>query len=376
MMGVTHEKTRRRKKMRAKSLFMIAGFLCLTLLLIPIQGASAADKVITLKFANYLPAPAGQSKICEEFNAELEKRTDGRVKVRYFAGGSLLNAPAVIKGVEGGIADIGLSHIEYTPGRFPVMEAAELPLGYPTGWVANQIMNDFYNTFRPKEFDDFKVMWFHANTPSMLMTTKPVRKLEDMKGLTIRAPAILGDVIKALGGTPAPTPVMETYDAIAKNVLQGAFVGGGEAKNLRFGEVVNYITDTWRVGNSYPFYVVMNKKKYNSLPLDIKEIFDALCGEYKERFALMWNAQDFDGRAFGKAKGVEYIDLPDQEAKRWTEAVQPIIENYTHRMVSKGYDESEVKGWIKYLRERTDYLTKKQLALHISSVTGPPELRP
>ena len=362
--------------MKVRSLFMVAAVFCFTLTLIPIQGAFAAPEVINLKFTNYLPGPAGQSKICEEFIAELEVRTRGRVKVRYFPGGSLLKAPAVIKGIEKGIADIGFSHIEYTPGRFPVMEAAEMPLGYPTGWVANQIMNDFYNTFKPKEFDKYKVMWFHANSPSMLMTTKPVRKLEDMRGLTIRAPAILGDVIKALGGTPAPTPVMETYDAIAKGVIQGAFVGGGEAKNLRFGEVVKYITDTWRVGNSYPFYVVMNKKKYNSLPLDIREIFDALCGEYKERFALMWNAQDFGGRAFGEAKGVEYIELTDKEAQRWTKAVQPIIENYIKRVVSKGFAEPEVRGWIKYLRERTDYLTKKQLALHIPSVTGPPELRP
>ncbi len=361
--------------MRIKGLFIIAGFLCLTITFIPIQGAYAAPKVIELKFANYLPAPAGQSKICEEFNAELEMRTGGRVKIRYFPGSSLLNAPGVIKGVEKGIADIGFSHIEYSPGRFPVMEAAELPLGYPSGWVANQIMNDFYNRFKPKEFDGFKVMWFHANTPSMLMTVKPVRKMEDMKGLIIRAPAILGDVIKALGGTPAPTPVMETYDAIAKAVIQGAFVGGGEAKNLRFGEVVKYITDSWRVGNSYPFYVVMNKKKYNGLPPDIKEIFDTLCGEYKERFALMWNAQDFDGRAFGEAKGVEYITLPKEEQERWAKAVEPIIEDYIQRMVSKGFGESEVRGWITYLRERADYLTKKQLALHIKSVTGPPELR-
>jgi TRAP-type C4-dicarboxylate transport system substrate-binding protein len=362
--------------MRAKNVFIMTAFLCFTLTLIPIQGALAAPEVINLKFANYLPAPAGQSKICEEFNADLESRTGGRVKVRYFPGGSLLKAPAVIKGIEKGIVDIGFSHIEYTPGRFPVMEAAEMPLGYPTGWVANQIMNDFYNTFKPKEFDNFKVMWFHANTPSMLMTVKPVRTLEDMKGLTIRAPAILGDVIKALGGTPAPTPVMETYDAIAKAVLQGAFVGGGEAKNLRFGEVVNYITDSWRVGNSYPFYVVMNKKKYNSLPPDIKEIFDTLCGEYKERFALMWNAQDFAGRAFGIAEGVRYITLPKEEQERWAKAVEPIIEKYIERTISKGFGESEVRGWIKYLRERTNYLTKKQLALHIKSVTGPPELRP
>jgi len=362
--------------MKLKSLFILVALFCFTLLFIPIQGAFGAGDVITLKFANFFPPPSAQSKICEEFNAELEKRTDGRVKIRYFAGGSLLNAPGIIKGVEKGIADIGYAHIEYTPGRFPVMEAAEQPLGYPSGWVANQIMNDFYNKVRPKEFEGFKVMWMHANSPSMLMTTKPVRTLQDLKGLTIRAPGVIGDVIKALGGTPAPTPMMETYDAIAKGVLQGAFVGGEAAKNFRFGEVVDYITDTWRVGPSYPFYVVMNKKKYNSLPLDIKEIFDALCGEYKERFALMWNAQDFEAQVFAKAKGVEYIDLPKEEEERWAKAAEPVIGDYIERIVSKGFDESEVRGWIKYLREQTEYLTKKQLSLHISSVTGPPELRP
>jgi TRAP-type C4-dicarboxylate transport system substrate-binding protein len=364
------------KKMRLKGLFITAAIFCFTLTLIPIQGAYAAPKVINLKFANFFPPPAAQSKICEEFSAELERRTGGRVKVRYFPGGSLLKAPAVIKGVEKGIADIGYSHIEYTPGRMPVMEAAEQPLGYPSGWVANQIMNDFYNRVRPKEFENFKVMWFHANTPSMLMTLKPVRTLEDLKGLTIRAPGVIGDVIKALGGTPAPTPMMETYDAMAKNVVQGAFVGGEAAKNFRFGEVVDYITDTWRVGPSYPFYVVMNKKKYNSLPPDIKDIFNALCGEFKERFALMWNAQDFEAQVFAKGKGVEYIDLSKEEQDRWAKAAETVIEDYIQRMVSKGYDESEVRGWITYLRERVEYLTKKQLALHIASVTGPPELRP
>ena len=361
--------------MRVKNLFIIALFLCFTLTLMPVQGAFAADQVITLKFANFFPPPSGQSKLCEDFNAELEAKTGGRVKVRYFPGGSLLNAPGIIKGVEQGITDIGFSHIEYTPGRFPVMEAAELPLGYPSGWVVNQIMNDFYNTFKPKEFDNVKMMWLHANTPSMLMTTKAVRKLEDIKGLTIRAPGILGDVIKALGGTPAPTPVTETYDAISKSVLQGAFLGGEAAKNFRIGEVVKYITNTWHVGNSYPFFVVINKKKYNSLPPDIKEIFDTLCGEYKERFALMWNAQDFDAQIFAKGKGVEYIDLPDQEAKRWTKAVEPLMEDYVKKMVSKGFPESEVRGWIKYLRERTAYLTKRQMQWYIPSVTGPAELR-
>lgn len=362
--------------MRRKKLFGALGILCFAMIItvLSVGGVLAAD-VINLKFANFFPTPAAQSKLCEEFIAELESRTNGRVKVRYFAGGSLLKPPAMIKGIETGITDIGLSHIEYTPGRFPVMEAAEQPLGYPTGWVANQIMNDFYLKFKPKEFDKVKVMWFHANSPAMLMTTKPVRKLEDMKGLTIRAPGSTGAVIKALGGSPAPTPMPETYDAISKNVVQGAFVAGEAARSWRFGEVVKYITDTWRSATSYPFYVAMNKKKYNSLPPDIKEVFDTLCGEYRDRFALMWNSIEFGGKAFGKSKGVEYIDLSDEENARWGKAIEPVIGQYVKRMVAEGFKETEVRGWIKYLEERRDYLIEKQKALNIKSATGPPELR-
>jgi TRAP-type C4-dicarboxylate transport system substrate-binding protein len=96
--------------------------------------AFAAD-VIKLKFANYFPPPAPHSKICEDFIADLEKRTNGRVKVQYFAGGSLLKATNMYEGVVTGISDIGLAHVEYTPGRFPVTEVCDLPLGYPSGWV-------------------------------------------------------------------------------------------------------------------------------------------------------------------------------------------------------------------------------------------------
>jgi hypothetical protein len=44
-------------------------------------------------------------------------------------------------------------------------------------------------------------------------------------------------------------------------------------------------------------------------------------------------------------------------------------------MVADGYPEAEVRGWIKFLLERIDYWTKKQIQLHIKSPTGPPEMR-
>lgn len=90
----------------------------------------------------------------------------------------------------------------------------------------------------------------------------------------------------------------------------------------------------------------------------------------------MWNAIDFVGKAFGKKKGVEFIELPPSELPKWQAAVMPVIDDYVKTMVGKGYSEAEVKGWIKFLQERADFWTKKQISLRIPSAVGPPELKP
>ena len=65
--------------------------------------------------------------------------------------------------------------------------------------------------------------------------------------------------------------------------------------------------------------------------------------------------------------GVEYIKLSPQEAARWEKAVQPVIENYVKDMVSKGFSESEVRGWFEYIKERRAYLTEKQKFYQINT---------
>jgi len=337
----------------------------------------ASAKVIKLKVANFFPPPSFQSKVLEEFCRDLEKRTGGQVKVDYFGGGSLLKSTAMFDGVVSGIADIGYSHVYYTPGRMAVTEACGLPLGYASGWVASQTYNDFYQEFKPKEFDAVKMLWMNASPPTAIATAKkPIHALEDLKGLTIRAPGISGDVLKALGGTPSPTPMMEVYDAISKGVIDGEASNFETLFAFKFAEVVKYTTSIWQINHPYPFYMVMNKNSYKKLPADIKAIFNKLVGEYKERYILMWNAIDFVGKAFGKKKGVTFIELPPSELPKWQAAVEPVIDDYVKTMVGKGYSEAEVKGWITFLRERADFWRKKQISLRIPSAVGPPELKP
>ena len=168
----------------------------------------------------------------------------------------------------------------------------------------------------------------------------------------------------------------EVYEAISKGVIDGESSNFETLKSFRFAEVVKYETNIWFITNFYPFYLAMNKTSYQKLPADIKTIFDTLVGEFKEQYILMWNSIDYLGKEYGVEKGVEFIDLSPSESARFMAAVEPVINNYVKTMVGKGFSEAEVRGWIKFLRERSEYWTKKQIALRIPAINGALELRP
>lgn len=362
--------------MQRRTLAIATATICSAFLLAApgVERAYAAD--INLKIANFFPPPAKQSKILQEFGTELEQRSGGRIKVQYFAGGSLLGGPAMFKGIESGIADIGYTHVYYTPGRMPVSEGIGLPLGVPTGWVGAHMAYDFYQKFKPKEFAGVKVLAIHANGPSMVISKRPVNKLEDMKGLTIRAPGLPGAIIKALGGTPTPTPMMEVYDSLAKGVNEAVWGPYETLKTFRFGEVAKNVTLNWHIGASFPFFLAMNRRTYDRLPQDLKTLVDVMSGEVQERYALMWNEIDLEGKAYGNTKNVKYIELSDEEGARWQKAVEPVLEDYVKSMVGKGHKEAEVRGWIAYMKERIKFWTAKQMEYHVPSPTGPAGVRP
>jgi TRAP-type transport system periplasmic protein len=358
--------------MRANTFTIAAATLCSTF----IFSSLAHAQTINLKIANFFPPPSKQSKILQEFGEELERRSDGKIKVQYFAGGSLVAAPAMFRGIETGITDIGYSHVYYNPGRMPVTEAVGLPLGMPTGWVGAHVGWDFYQRVQPQEFGGVKVLAIHANGPSMVISKRPVAKLEDMKALTIRAPGVPGEIVKALGGTPTPTPMMEVYDSIARGVNEAVWGPYEVLRTFRFAEVAKNLTVSWQIGASFPFYLAMNKKRYESLPADLKSLVDVMSGQYQERYALMWNEIDLEGRSFALERGVKFIELSPEEAARWQKAVEPVVSDYIKTMVGKGHQEAEVKGWISYLQERIKYWTAKQSEYKIPSPTGPAEVRP
>lgn len=100
-------------------------------------------------FSIFFPPTHEQAIAATDFAKEVEKRTEGRIKITPFAGGTLTKAPQVYDGVVTGISDLGNSCFAYTRGRFPVTAALDLPMGYPNGKVATQVADQFTKAVNP-----------------------------------------------------------------------------------------------------------------------------------------------------------------------------------------------------------------------------------
>jgi len=305
-------------------------------LCIPLNMAVAKGKTTSLTYSIFFPPTHGQCKAGVSWAEEVEKRTEGRVKITVFPGGTLTKANQCYDGVVNGISDIGMSCFAYTRGRFPVMEAIDLPQGYPNGTVATRVATEFYKTMKPKELDDVKVLYIHAHGPGLLHTKKPVATLEDLKGMKIRSTGLSAKVTKALGGVPVAMPQPATYEALQKGVVEGTFTPIEALKGWKQAEVINYTTDCKGVGYTTGMFVVMNLNRWNSLPEDIKRIIEEVSNEWVAVHGEVWDSNDKAGLDFTLSEGNKVLPLTDEENKRWVEGVRPVIDEYITTTEGKG----------------------------------------
>lgn len=304
-------------------------------------AGGAAAKPIELTYSIFFPPTHQNTVLATEWAQEIGKRTNGRVKITVFPGGTLTPADKCYDGVENGISDIGMSVLGYTRGKFPLTEVIDLPLGYPDGATATALINAYYKKFLPKEFDTVKVMYLHAHGPGLLHTKAPVAKLEDLKGKKIRCTGLAAKIVTALGGTPVAMPMGETYDALSRGVVDGSMAPVESLKGWGWGEVVKSTTECFGAAYSTAFFVVMNKAKWEALPADIQGIIAQVNEEWIPKTGQAWDEMDKAGREFTTARANQIVALSAEENARWAAAVQPILDAYVADMQAKGLPGAE-----------------------------------
>jgi len=311
-------------------------------LLVSMTGAVQAADPIKLNYSIFFPAPHKNTVLATEWAQEVEKRTNGAVKITIFPGGTLTPADKCYDGVVNGLSDIGMSVLGYTRGRFPLSEVIDLPLGYKNAQAATQLINLYYQKFQPKELDDVKVLYLHAHGPGILNTKKPVSTLEDLKGMKIACHGLSAKVVAALGATPVAMSMPERYDAQQKGVAEGGLNPIESLKGWKLAEVIKSTTENFGSAYSTGFFVVMNKEKWASLPPDIQKSIDQVSQEWIVKTGKGWDEIDKEGRDFTLSKGNQIIQLTQEEDARWAKMVQPILDDYVTSMKTKNLPGQEV----------------------------------
>ncbi|NWG03469.1 MAG: TRAP transporter substrate-binding protein [Syntrophaceae bacterium] len=318
---------------------MISFVLCLSLIGFV---ASPALAQIKLNYSVFFPAPHKNAVLATDWAKEIEKRTGGKVQITVFPGGTLTPADKCYDGVVKGISDIGFSVMAYTRGKFPLTEVSDLPMGMKTGLVATKVINDYFKKFKPKEFDEVKVMYLHGHGPGIIHSKKEIKTLGDLKGVKIRCTGMAAKIVQALGATPVAMPMGETYDALSRGVVDASMSPQEALQGWKWGEVVKFTIENFGSSYSTGMFVVMNKDKWNSLPPDIQKIIEQVNEEYIEKQGKVWDEIDKAGRDYTIARGNKIISLSADEDRKWEKAVKPLLDEYKKNMKDKGLPGDEV----------------------------------
>jgi len=332
--------------MTKKMLFLPLCIIALVLMIGPFSSATA--KTANLNLANFFPASHFMNtKIIKQWIEEVEKVSEGQVKITSFPGQTLLKAPETYDGVVSGTSDIGVGAFAYTRGRFPVMEGFELPgIYFGSCTATNMTAWDGYKKLMPKELADTKVLWFYAVGPGSLYTKGEVKSLEDLKGLRIRATGLTAKSIEALGATPVAMPMPDSYEALSKGVVEGIIGPPEILKGWKLADVTKYITIVPPVYNGV-HYCVMNLDKWNSLPENVRAAIDGVNEKFIETAGKIWDSEmKTGGIDYALEQGLKMGKLSDADNAKANELIKPILDDYVKRMNEKGLAGQEILDFV------------------------------
>jgi TRAP-type C4-dicarboxylate transport system substrate-binding protein len=307
---------------------------------------AAAQQVVSLKVAHFLPASSNaHQNIIVPWCEKLEKDSGGELKCEIYPAMQLGGTPAqLLDQARDGVADIVWTIPTYSAGRYTKTEVFELPFMTVNAKQGSAALWQYTQKHSLDEFRGVKPLFMHTTEGYVLHSNKPVRTMEDLRGMKIRtATRISARMVAALGATPVQMPLPQVPDAISKGVIQAALVPWEAMPATKLHEIVRFHLDVPpgapRMANSI-FIFAMNQAKYDSLSARQKKAIDANSG----LAASVWAGEKgFDAMVaplskLARDRGNTLAYLGDAEVARWRKATEDTYDDWMKDVAAKGGD--------------------------------------
>ncbi len=307
-------------------------------------AAGSASAETKLKLSHYLPPVHGiQTDFVKPWTDDVSACTKGEVTFDIYPGGTQLgNVAKQQEQVLAGVVDLAVGLNGIPRGRFPRTSIIEMPFLTKDAGAASQTLWDLYPTMLAEEYKGLKVLALFAHNGGLIHTaSKKVETMDDLKGLRIRTPSpAISEMLTYLGATPQGLPPGEVYESLQKGVIDGTVFPWDPIASFGLNEVLKYHLDAGAY--TVPFFFVMNQRKYDALPDNVRACIDKFSGEaLVSKFGGWWDKWDAVGRKQAEDAGHEITKLTPEERDRWRTALKPMIQSYLESVKSSGVDNAE-----------------------------------
>lgn len=327
------------------------------------DSVSYTGKPITLRFSSHIP-PNNQlfQSIMKPWLKMVNEESGGKIKIKLLLGGLLHGSKDGFKACAYNITDITHAYPSWHAGSFQLFHELYLPYAFPNAFVGSMVSEELYPKYLKGEYEKMGVYLanVHTTSPYNLLAKKPIQTLEDIKGMKIRSGGgISSDIIEALGAVPVFVTTAEIYNAFQRGIVDAVLLYDAGMVAFRLHEIGRYRIAI-NVG-VMPTPYAMNRKKFDSMPPELKRILYRLMRKLSQLSAMGYTNADEWARNIMKRKGIKTIHLDKVEYQRWQSALQKIWETFIDEKESNGLPARALLGDMKQLVEKYSKMTSKQL---------------
>lgn len=352
-----------------KSAFHLMLQACAVLALTSPLGASANEKftydgpVITLRLSHSAPATFPTIKTTlDPWTEMVEKESNGKIRIEKYYGGVLHSAKDGFKAAVNDITDITPAYAIYQAGSFHLHHVLGLPFAFPNAAVASRVAEELYPKYFKKEYEAMGVYLANYSVTGAynLFTKRPVRKIEDLKGMKVRSSGGSGTtMIKLLGGVPVTIPAPEAYAAFQRGVVDGVAFYDTGAVGYRIHEISKYETEL-NLNNSALAYA-FNRKTFDGFPPEVKRYMYTMLRRLNQMSGNGFDDQDLVSRKVIEERGTQVIKPSAEELAAWKKAVEPMWEDFIAENEAKGLPARQLVADLRALTKKYEGWTQDQL---------------
>jgi TRAP-type transport system periplasmic protein len=318
-----------------------AGIVLCAIVLSGCQRGSDDPAVTVLTYASPYSPQHPFSRADITWMKWVEAQSGGTIRIKPYWSGALLSSEQSLTELRHAVADIGLVTPIYSRGGTQFIRAQA---GFYLGTTTFAQQTSLYRCLQAaepqmdRELHGLKVLAVQGgNLPGIVTRERPVRKLDDLRGLRLRAPSELLGVLDDLGADPVDMPMGEVYSALAKGVLDGVVAPADTLRSLHFGEVAKYF-NTIRVPRGAYAARAMGETRWNQLTAAQRALLERGVPVWEGALATEIAAADHAGEKTGRERGVQFFDMPPADQARFNEIYERDAERRAQGLARYGID--------------------------------------